>query len=88
MSTVRLFSIYDMGTKAFMRPFFSDHEVLAKRSFTTIVNDKSNPDNMIAAHPDQFVLYELSIFDYQSGEFITHSNPISLGKAVEFVNAS
>lgn len=85
MSILRLYSLFDSGVGAFMKPFWSDHKANAMRSFTQVVNDKSNPDNMIANHPDQFVLFELGAFDQPTGVFSSHASPLSLGNGIEYV---
>jgi hypothetical protein len=88
MSQLRLYSLYDSGVGAYLKPFWSDHKANAIRSFIQLVNDKSDPNNMVANHPDQFVLFELGIFFQNSGAFTLHNSPLSLGTAVEFVNVS
>lgn len=85
MSVIRLFSIFDSASEAYLRPFFSDYKANALRSFTQIVNDRSSKENMISAHPDQFYLFELGTFDPQSGAFVVHQPKIPLGCGVEFV---
>lgn len=87
MSSLRLFSVYDSAVQAFMNPFFADHKANAIRSFQKIVNEHSS-DNMIAAHPDQFVLFELGEFNRTTGEFISHNPPLTLGNGVEYVRQS
>lgn len=85
MSILRLFSLYDSGVKAYLRPFWSDHKTNAIRSFAQIINDKSDPNNMVSNHPDQFTLFELGLFDEVSGKFVAHDAPMSLGCAIEYV---
>jgi hypothetical protein len=85
---LRLYSIYDSGVSAYLKPFWSDHKANAIRSFIQCVNDKSNPDNMIAMHPDQFTLFELGVFDSNSGQYIAHEISLSCGKALEYVNTN
>lgn len=85
MTKLRLFSIYDSAISAFLQPFWSDHKANAIRSFQRVVNDKSDANNMVAAHPDQFVLFELGEFDQPTGVFSSHQTPLSLGNGVEYV---
>lgn len=85
MSLLRMYSLFDSGVGAYLKPFWSDHKANAMRSFTQLVNDKSDPNNMVANHPDQFVLFELGVFDSNGGSFVPHDVPLSLGTALEFV---
>lgn len=86
MSQLRLFSLFDSGVSAYLKPFWGDHKENALRGLRQLVNDKSNPDNMVANHPEQFVLFELGVFSSHTGLFTAHDVPISLGVAIEFVN--
>lgn len=86
MSILRLYSIFDTAVGAYLRPFWSDHKANAIRSFVQCVNDKSSPDNMVANHPDQFVLFEVGEFHCSTGVFSSHPNPLSLGNGVEFIH--
>lgn len=85
MSVLRLFSLYDCAVNAYLKPFVSDHRGNAIRAFIQLLNDKSNPENMIAAHPDQFVLFELGEFDPVSGLITSLHSPSSLGVGTEFL---
>lgn len=88
MQTLRLYSLYDSAVGAYLRPFWADHKANAIRSVVNLVNDKSNNDNMVAAHPDQFTLFEIGEFDHVSGVFSSHKTPLSLGVCVEYVKSS
>lgn len=85
---LRLFSLYDSGVGAYLKPFWADHKANAIRSFIQLINDKSDNNNMVANHPDQFVLFEIGEFDQNSGVFSSYQTPLSLGNGVEYVKAS
>jgi len=85
MNLLRLYSIYDQGVNSFLRPFWSDHKANAIRSFQKMINDESQPDNMVRDHPDQFTLFEIGIFDSSNGLFTSHEMPLTCGKALEYV---
>lgn len=85
MNQFRMFTLYDVGIGAYLKPFWSDHKANAIRSFTQLVNDKSDTHNMVANHPDQFVLFEIGFFDLISGAFTSHTTPISLGNGAEYI---
>lgn len=88
MSLLRLYSLFDVGVGAYLRPFWSDHKENAIRAFRKLINDKSSPDNMPAQHPEQFCLFELGVFDPQSGKFIQHENNLSLGLGIEYLDGN
>lgn len=87
MSLLRLYSLYDSGVSAYCRPFWSDHKTNAMRAIQHLVNDNSDPNNMVSAHPDQFTLFELATFDSATGEFLAPV-PLSLGNCIEFVTVN
>jgi hypothetical protein len=88
MSTLRIYSVYDQGAQAYLRPFFSDFKVNAQRSFRQLINQIDNPDNMVANHPDQFTLFELGEFDVRTGVISIHSLPLTLGNGLEYKNVA
>lgn len=85
---LRMYSLYDEGVKCYLKPFWSDHKQNAIRSFLQLVNDKSDVNNMVSNHPDQFTLFELGVFDSENGKFVPHDHNISLGNALEYVKKS
>lgn len=78
----KVFSIYDSKIDAFMQPFFSQSKGSAIRALTDLLVDNSHP---IAKHPEDYTLFELSDWDDSTAFFTTHSTPISVGLAIEFV---
>lgn len=80
---IRLFSVYDQGVHAYLRPFWSDHKTNAIRTCEQAVNETQNKENMVAQHPEQFILYELAVFNPQNGKLEPHSDPISVIPLIE-----
>ena len=60
-------AVYDSAVSAFMRPFFVPHQGHAVRSFTDEINSKE--PNALAAHPDDYSLFRLGVFDEDTGNF-------------------
>ena len=60
-------SIKDRAADAFMRPFFVPRNEMAIRSFTDEV-DRQAVDNPMYAHPEDYDLYELGVFDEDTGD--------------------
>lgn len=61
-------AVRDSAAGVFGQPFFVAAIGQATRSFSDEVN-RAAADNVVYAHPDDFVLYELGIFDDESGLF-------------------
>jgi len=76
-----VFTIRDSAAEAFLRPFFAQSKGAAIRSFSDEVNGGDTP---IAAHPDDYTLFELGTFDELKGEFEIHE-PRTLGLGSTFV---
>lgn len=66
-------SIKDRAADAFMRPFFVPTANMAIRSFMDEVN-RDSADNQMFAHPDDFDLYEIGIFDDSNGRIESHAD--------------
>ena len=81
-----LCSVKDRAADAYGRPMFVPSIGVAIRSFSDEIN-RTDPDNQLANHPDDFDLYELGEFDDNSGLFALHDQPklISLGKQVKIL---
>ena len=82
-----LCAVKDRAAEAFARPMFVPSTGVAIRSFSDEVN-RSDPDNQLHNHPDDFDLYEFGIFDDNTGIFELHEQPklLSLGKQVKLQN--
>lgn len=63
-----IFAVKDRQIGAFMTPFFLSSVGQAIRSFSDEVNRES-ADNIMYRHPQDFDLYELGVFESDSGEF-------------------
>lgn len=85
MTKLKLYSLFDAGVSAYVYPQWFEHAAYAIRTVERLVNDTSNENNAVAAHPDQFVLFELGSLDLASGVFTNNPHPVSLGCCIEFV---
>ena len=77
-------SVKDRAADAFGRPMFVPSTGVAIRSFSDELN-RSDADNQLYNHPDDFDLYEFGVFDDNSGLFDLYDQPklLSLGKQVK-----
>jgi hypothetical protein len=79
---LRVFSVYDTKTEAYMTPLFFQSKGQAVRSFTEVANDK---DHAIGKYPEDFTLFEIGIWEDADCKFDLYLTPMSVGKAIEFL---
>lgn len=82
MLTMVIIAVRDRSADAYMTPFFAGSVGMAIRSFSDEVN-RASPDNILNRHPEDFDLFQLGIFNVQSGEvFASEDMPrqIAIGK--------
>lgn len=80
---LRLFTIRDGATEAFMRPFAAQAPGAAIREFQDLANDQDHP---IGQHPEDYTLFEIGFFNEASGELEPlEQGPRSLGNGLTFV---
>lgn len=65
-----VFAIKDRASDSFMAPLFMAAPGQAIRMFTDEVN-RAAEDNQLYKHPDDFDMYELGVFDTDTGNFDT-----------------
>jgi hypothetical protein len=75
-------SIKDTAADAFGRPAFVASEGVAVRQFQDEVN-RSNDDNQLYKHPDDFHLYYLGLFDDSTGKIELLESPKLIARAKE-----
>lgn len=79
---MRIFSVYDTKAGAYMQPFFMNHAGGALRAFSDLCNDASHP---FGKHPEDYVLFELGMYDDDGSKFSIHEAPFSLGVGIELI---
>lgn len=81
---LNVYSIYDVATGAYMRPFFMQSDGQAIRAFKDIATDK---DHEIGSHPEDYTLVRIGVFDDNKGQI--HPEDVeSLATALEMVGQS
>lgn len=78
---LNVYTIYDMASAAYMRPFFMQSDGQALRSFTDIATDATHE---IGKHPEDYTLFRIGIYDDAKGQLIPENNE-SLATALEVV---
>ncbi len=81
---LNIYSIYDTATGLYSRPFFTQSDGEAIRSFSDISSDADHP---IGKHPEDYTLFRLGIFDDTSGTMTDEVNS-SLCTALERIAAT
>ena len=77
-----IFTIKDIKSNCFHRPFFAQNKIQAQRDFARIANDKESP---IGNYPEDFQLFSLGVFHDSDGSFEIWDQPIFLNNATQFV---
>ena len=75
------YSIYDVASQAYMRPFFMMSDGQAIRTFTDIATDA---DHEIGKHPEDYTLFRIGQFNDNTGEMVGQS-PEKIATALERV---
>ncbi len=78
---LNIYSIFDQASGLYSRPYFTQSDGEAIRSFSDIATDAKHPVGM---HPADYTLFRLGIFDDCTGKLIDEDNE-SLGNALERV---
>lgn len=72
-------AVFDHAVQAFGQPFFVRARGEAVRGFTDEVNRKVD-GNTLAAHPEDYDLTQIAVFDDESGEFEKAQEVLIRGK--------
>lgn len=76
------FSVYDSKAELFATPFSSSNTATGIRMFESACNQKDQPFH---AHGGDYTLFEIGVFDQDSGKLISHETPLNLGLAITFI---
>lgn len=68
---LNMYSIFDAASGLYSRPFFTQADAEAKRSFTDIAQDAEHP---IGKHPDDYTLFRIGMFDDNTGKITDELN--------------
>lgn len=78
---LKMFSVFDSKTEAFMAPFFSLATGSAMRSFETAANEEGHDFQKFGG---DYSLFEIGAFDQFTGALTSLDAPINLGLALTF----
>ncbi len=81
---LNIYSIFDTASGLYSRPFFTQADAEALRSFNDLAIDKDHP---VGAHPEDYTLFRLGTYDDGRG-FLQNEENESLATALELVAKS
>lgn len=73
--------VHDSKVGAYLQPFFMRSKGEATREWESVVN---NPETQFHKYPGDFTLFEIGIFDEETGNIKVHEAKISYGTALEY----
>lgn len=76
---LRMFTVYDSKSEAFLKPFYELATGAAVRSFETAANKEGHDFHR---HGADYTLFELGTFDPGTAKFEILETPINLGLAI------
>ncbi len=79
---LNMYSIFDTASGLYSRPYFTQTDGEAIRSFSDIANDASHP---VGVHPADYTLFRIGIFDDNNGKLINEDNS-SLTNALQEIS--
>lgn len=71
---LKVFSVRDMKAEAFLQPYFSPTQGAALRAFGDACSKSDSPFYM---HPNDYVLYDIGIYNDENG-LLTACNPVHM----------
>lgn len=81
---MNVYSIYDVASGAYMRPFFVQADAEAARMFSDIALDA---DHAIGKHPEDYSLFRVGTFDDNKAKLVGEA-PECIATALEMVSAA
>jgi hypothetical protein len=82
----KMFVARDSKAEAFGEPFFASATGIAIRSFSDEANGRGGQRSAVAAHPEDFFLYEIGTYDESSGTVELYKDKKHLGCASDFLD--
>jgi len=79
---LKIFTVYDSKTEAYLSPFYMQSTGQALRSFEDTVNDANT---QFHKHAADFTLFEIGTFDDSNAQFQLHAAKTNLGSANEYI---
>jgi len=82
---MKIFSVFDSKAEVFSTPVCDLNAGVALRAFADAAG-AVNGVNPISQHPEDYTLFEIGIWDTETGSIVMHEAKHSLGVAIEFAD--
>lgn len=79
---MKLYSVYDQKAESWGQPVFYRAHGEALRG---LEDECRRPESIIAAHPEDFVMFYLGDFDETTGTLVVENSPLVLSRASELL---
>lgn len=79
---LHMLAVRDAAVDAYNTPFFVTHVGSAVRSFGDECKNKESP---IAAHPGDYELFELGVFDTTTAQVVMLDRPRSIARGADYL---
>jgi len=76
-----IYSVMDSKVKVFTQPFNRRNANEALRDWQNTVNDPQSP---FGRHPGDYTLFEIGVFDDETGQIQMHESFTNLGNGLQF----
>ncbi len=83
MLSLSVFSVFDSKVGAFLTPFFVANRAVALRSFMAACQDEGSDFHRFS---DDFTLFEIGLWDSETGDFVPLDAKLNLGLASQFLS--
>lgn len=79
---LNVYSVFDSKVGAYLPPMYFRSKGEAIRAFSSAALKE---DHDFHRYAEDYTLFELGQWDDSSAKFVSHSTPVSIGKAIEFL---
>ena len=84
---MKIYAVKDFAVETFGNPFFLPTAAAAVRSFRDEVNHRGGQNSAIAAHPEDYILYEIGDYDADKGTITPYEEPQQVARAKDLIEA-
>jgi hypothetical protein len=77
---LNVYSFYDSAAQAYLQPFFLQTDQVAKRTFTTVLND---PEHNFTQAPADYTLFKIGIWSDETGIITKLKEHLNLGNGLD-----
>lgn len=75
MAVRHLYCLFDLQAVGYLPPWSAVTQGIAFRQLADVVNGAPNASDPVVTHPEDFELYEIGLFDEQTGAVVALEKP-------------